>query len=104
MLSSISEPQYELFSCRHDRRHLKGTVHPGPEITIGEQVIPEQGDKVRDRPVEPGTEHQVLEKKDGDQCCPDLDHDGICRRAHKGLYLEVLLYRLGVITKSCVRQ
>ena len=86
--------QCELFSLRHERWYLVGTVDPCPEIPIGEEVVAQHGDKVRERPAEAGAERQILEKKKGDQCRPYLDHDRIGGGTDEGLYPQVLLDRL----------
>lgn len=41
-----------------------------------------------------GFEFQIFQDEDGNQCCPDLDHEGILGCSHKGFYLQVLLEHL----------
>ena len=64
---------------------------PGPQIPIGEQVIPQQRHEIGERPGDPRPELQVLQQQDRDQCCPNLDLEGVGRCPHERLDLEILL-------------
>ena len=61
---------------------------------MGEQIHPQQGHQIRQRPAELGSQLQEPQDQHGDQCGPNLDLDGIGAGPHKGLDLEVLLQRL----------
>jgi hypothetical protein len=61
---------------------------------VREEVHPQQGDQVRERPGEPGPQLEILEEQHGDQRRPDLDLQGVGARSHEGLDLQVLLQGL----------
>jgi hypothetical protein len=48
LLSKSCKLQCEPFSPRYEWRYLTGAVDPLPEITIGEEVVAEHGDEVRE--------------------------------------------------------
>lgn len=75
-------------------RRLKGLIELGPQIPMGEQVHPEQGHQIGERPSEPGLQLQVPQDQHGNHGRPDLDLDGVGTGAHKHLDLQVLFERL----------
>jgi len=93
MLSKLSESHAKLFGFIGDWGRFKGMIQPGPKIAMGEQIHPQQGQKIGQRPAELGAQLKEPEDQHGDQCCPNLDLDRIGAGPHKGLDLEVLLQR-----------
>lgn len=70
---------------------FKRIVDPRPQISIGEEIPADERDEIRHRPCKPRFELQVLQQEDGDQCCPNLNPEGVRRRTHECLDLQVLL-------------
>ena len=61
---------------------------------MSKEIHPEQGHQIRKRPAEFGPKLQKTKNQHGNQCCPNLNLDGIGTGANKGLDLEVLLQML----------
>ncbi len=61
---------------------------------MGKEIHPKQGHQIRKRPGEFGPKLEKLEDQNGNQCCPNLNLDGIGAGSDKGLDLEVLLQML----------
>jgi len=58
---------------------------------VRKQVISQHRNKVGHRPAKARPQLQVLQNQDRDQCCPNLNKQGVWRCAHKSLDLQVLL-------------
>ena len=58
---------------------------------MGKRIHPKQGHQIRKRPSELGPKLEKPEDQHGNQCCPNLNLDGIGAGSDKGLDLEVLL-------------
>jgi len=91
MLSELSQLQFQLFRLIESWQDLKRFVQPSPEIPMGKQVHPKQSHQIRKRPGEFGSKLEKPKDQHRNQCCPNLDLDGIGTGADKGLDLEVLL-------------
>jgi hypothetical protein len=61
---------------------------------MDKEIQAQQGDKVRETPLEAASHLQILENEDRDQCCPNLDAHRIGTCSDKGFDPEVLLERL----------
>src|SRR5512139_831754 len=61
---------------------------------MGKEIHPKQGHQIRKRPAEFGPKLEKLEDQHGNQCCPNLNLDGIGAGSNKGLDLKVLLQML----------
>jgi len=61
---------------------------------MSEEIHPEQGHQIRKRPAEFGPKLEEFEDQHGNQCCPNLNLDGIGAGSDKGLDLKVLLQML----------
>ncbi len=61
---------------------------------MGKEIHPKQGHQIRKRPTEFGPKLKELQDQHGNQCCPNLNLDGIGASSDKGLDLEVLLQML----------
>ena len=46
LLSTILKLQCKLFSVGYDGWHLRGTINPPPEITIGKEIVTDHGNEV----------------------------------------------------------
>ncbi len=58
---------------------------------MSKEVHSQEGHEIRKGPVKLGTKLKEPQNQHGNQCCPNLDLDGIGTGAHKGLDLQVLL-------------
>jgi hypothetical protein len=94
MLSELDQAQFQLFRLVESRQDFKGFVQPSPEIPMGKEIHPKQGHQIRKRPGEFGPKLEKLEDQHGNQCCPNLNLDGIGTGSDKGLDLEILLEML----------
>ncbi len=79
---------------RWQRRRLKGFIDPGPEVTVDEQLLPQERQEIGYGPVELGLELQEAEQQHRDQGGPDLGLDGIGAGANEGFDFAKLLERL----------
>jgi hypothetical protein len=61
---------------------------------MGKEIHPKQGHQIRKRPSVFGPKLEKFEDQHGNQCCPNLNLDGIRAGSDKGLDLEVLLQML----------
>src|SRR5512147_2112853 len=93
MLSELTEAELQLFGFIRNRWCFVRFIEPGPEISMSKEVHSQQGHEIRKRPVKLGTKLKEPQNQHGNQCCPNLDLDGIGTGAHKGLDLQVLLQR-----------
>jgi len=75
-------------------RSFEGVIEPVPEVAVGKQVQAEQSHQAAERQVVFGTELEVLEQQDGNQCCPNLGLQGVRAGADESLDLEMLLEHL----------
>ena len=57
---------------------------------MGKEIHPKQGHQIQKRPGEFGPKLEKFEDQHGNQCCPNLNLDGIGAGSDKGLDLEVL--------------
>jgi hypothetical protein len=73
VLSKLSEGQRLLDGLGRQRRRGERIVEPRPEAAIDEQVHPQQGDEIRERPAEARFQLQVLQDQERDQRRPDLN-------------------------------
>ena len=94
MLSELEQVQFQLFRLIKRRQDFKGFVQPSPEIPMGKEIHPKQGHQIRKRPAEFGSKLEKPQDQHGNQCCPNLNPDGIGAGSDKGLDLEVLLQML----------
>ena len=68
--------------------------HADRKNALGKEISLQKKDQVGERPFVSGFELQVLEQEHGDQCCPNLDLEGILARTDKRFHLQVLLQGL----------
>ncbi len=61
---------------------------------MGKEIHPKQGHQIRKRPGEFGPKLEKFKDQHGNQCCPNLNLDGIGASSDKGLDLKVLLQML----------
>jgi hypothetical protein len=61
----LAKAQLPLGGHEDCRRALKRPIEPGPEIAMREEVHPQQGDQIRERPGESGLQLEVLEEQQG---------------------------------------
>ncbi len=94
MLSELDQAQFQLLRLVESRQDFKGFVQPSPEIPMGKEIHPKQGHQIRKRPGEFGPKLEKLEDQHGNQCCPNLNLNGIGAGSDKGLDLKVLLEML----------
>ncbi len=91
MLSELDQVQLQLLRLVESRQDFKGFVQPSPEIPMGKEIHPKQSYQIRKRPAEFGPKLEKPEDQHANQCCPNLNLDGIGTGSDKGLDLEVLL-------------
>jgi hypothetical protein len=91
MLSELTEAELQLFGFIRNRGCFIRFIEPGPEISMSKEVHSQQGHEIRKGPVKLGTKLKEPKNQHGNQCCPNLDLDGIGTGAHKGLDFQVLL-------------
>ncbi len=91
MLSELDKAQFQLFRLVKSRQDFKRFVQPSPEVPMGKEIHSKQGYQIRKRPAEFGPKLEKPEDQHGNQCCPNLNLDGIGTGSDKGLNLEVLL-------------
>ncbi len=72
-------------------RQLVRLVYSVPQVAVHEEFEPQERNQIGQTPGDPASHLQILQKQDGDHCCPNLDIDGISAGTHEGLALEVLL-------------
>src|SRR5664279_5793133 len=72
-------------------RGLKGMIDPHPQVTVDEQLLPQQRHQIGKRPAEAGLQLQVLDQQQGNQRRPDLRLQGIGGSSDEGLHPQVLL-------------
>ena len=96
MLSKLHKHQYHLFhfGLKLKRWRIIWFVYPSPQISVGKQVHSQQRSQIRKRPVYFRLKLQILQKKHGNQCCPNLDMHGISTGADKCFDFKVLLQGL----------
>ena len=58
---------------------------------MSKEVHSQQGHEIRKGPIKLGSKLKEPQDEHRNQCCPNLDLDGIGTGAHKGLDLKVLL-------------
>jgi hypothetical protein len=80
------------------RRSFKRSIEPGKQIPVDEQLVPQQGDKIRKRPAKCRHQLQVPQNQHGDQRRPDLGFDGIGICSKEGFDLQILFDRLERLT------
>ncbi len=90
MLSELGHVEPQLLGVR-DWDDFKGLFQPGPEVSVCEEVHPKQCHQVGERPVELGAQLEPAQEQHGNQCCPDLNLDGIGAGADERLDLQILL-------------
>ena len=90
MLSELTETEFELFGFIRNRWYFKRFIEPGPKISMSKEVHSQQGHEIRKGPVKLGAKLEETENQHRNQCCPNLDLDGIGTGPHKGLDLKVL--------------
>jgi len=74
--------------------NIEWAVDPFPQVTIRKQVPAQECHQIGERPLELGLELKVLDQQHGNQCCPNLDAEGILTGPHEGLDLQILLQSL----------
>ena len=94
MLSELNQVQLQLFRLIGFGWNVKRFVQPSPEIPMGKEIHPKQSHQIRKRPTEFGSKLKELQNQHGNQCCPNLNLDGIGAGSDKGLDLEVLFQML----------
>ena len=72
----------------------EGSVEPGHQIAMGEQIHAQQRHEIRQAPAETGGPLQIAQQQHREQCRPHLGLDRVRRGADEGLDLQVLLERL----------
>jgi hypothetical protein len=90
MLSKLSKTEFKLFRLIRHGRYLKGLVDPVPKISMRKQVHSQQGDQIRKGPAEFGSKLEEPQDQHRNQCCPNLNLNGIGTGAYKGLDLQIL--------------
>src|SRR4030066_198105 len=91
MLSELAETEFELFGFIRNRWYFKRFIEPGPKISMSKQIHSQQGHEIRKGPVKLGSKLKEPQDQHRDQCCPNLDLNGISTGPHKGFDLKVLL-------------
>jgi len=91
MLSELGKVQKQLLRLIRNWGNLKRMIEPSPKVPMGEQVHSQQGYQVRKGPIKLGSELKEPQDQHRDQCCPNLNLDGIGAGPHKGLDFKVLL-------------
>src|SRR4030067_1138678 len=91
MLSELTETELELFGFIRNRWCFVRFIEPGPKIAMSKEIHSQQGPEIRKGPVKSGAKLKEPQDQHCDQCCPNLDLNGIGTGAHKGLDLQVLL-------------
>jgi hypothetical protein len=82
MLSKTNKRKRQLDKLRHETQYIEWMIDPFPQITVRKEVPPEKGNKIGERPPEPGFELKVFDKQYGNQCCPNLDIKRILGGTH----------------------
>src|SRR4030066_1523354 len=90
MLSELTEKEFELFGFIRNRWYFKRFIEPSPKISMSKEVHSQQGHEIRKGPVKLGAKLEETENQHRNQCCPNLDLNGIGTGPHKGLDLKVL--------------
>lgn len=72
------------------RWSFKRVVQEAPEISIDEELVPDQRHEPAQAPLQPAAQLQIPHQQQGDRCCPNLDPQRVGRRADEGLDLENL--------------
>ena len=90
MLSELMETECELFGFIGNWWYFKRFIEPGPKISMSKEIHSQQGHEIRKRPVKLGPKLKESQDQHRNQCCPNLNLNGIGTGADKGLDLEVL--------------
>ena len=85
----LTETKLKLFGFIGNRWYFKRFIEPGPKISMSKEVHSQQGHEIRKGPIKLGSKLEETENQHCDQCCPNLDLDGIGTGTHKGLDLKV---------------
>src|SRR5271157_1981361 len=67
-------------------------IDPHPQVTVDEQLLPQQRHQIGKRPAEGGLQLQVLDQQYGDQRRPDLRLQGVGGSPDEGLHPQIELF------------
>lgn len=90
MLSELPQLQTKLLGLVWNGINLKGLIEPGSKIPMSKEVHPQQGHQVGKKPVELRPKLKKAQDQNRNQCCPNLNPDGIGTSPYKRLDLKIL--------------
>ena len=87
-LAAESQGHLAIVNALESRRCLERIVEPFVEVTIDEELLPQQRHQVGEAPAECTLELQVLDQQHGDEGSPYLCLNRVFRAAEEGLELQ----------------
>ena len=77
MLSELTETELQLFGFIRNRWCLVRFIEPSPKIPMRKEIHSQQGHEIRKGPMKLRPKLKEPQDQHGNQCCPNLDLDGI---------------------------
>ena len=90
MLSKTTEWQWLLARGWFQRRCIIGPVEPVPQVSVCKQTPAQESHQIRQRPGARGFKLPEFDQQHRNQCCPNLNVQGVFRGADKGFNPQVL--------------